>query len=193
MHWLGEGTPKNVAEAVKWWTLAAKQENPAAQFDLGTAYKSGQGIAMNLEQAKFWWGKAAGHGLVEAENKLKQLRNERPASAPAPAAAPAPVAAPAPAPAMARGASMPEAPAKVSVPVAAPASLPHPSAKPASAPAVAKPAAPELDATISRILTSLNMTEYMAVFAAEKIDLDAAKLLSEDVRFPRLGVLRCAD
>lgn len=135
MHWLGQGTPRNEAEAVTWWMKAAQQDNAAAQFDLGSAYRNGKGVAADLSQARYWWSKAAALGLVEAQNKLRILKNDNPAvvgvHAPAPAAA---------------------------------------------AEEEAEAAAPD----ISRLLVNLNMSEYIDTFAKEKIDIEAAKLLSED-------------
>ena len=51
----------------------------------------------------------------------------------------------------------------------------------AAAPKVAP--ALTLDPTIADMLTSLNLAEYIPAFAQEKIDLDAAKLLTEEVAF----------
>lgn len=139
---------------------------------------------MDINQARFWWTKAAAHGLVEAEKQLRTLRNEpapavAPAAAPAPAPAPSPApAAPAPAPALSRGQSAPNnAAAKVA---AVPAPAPAPSAK-APAPAAPKASVPPLDHTIDQLLSSLNLQEFIPAFAAERIDLEAAKLLTEEV------------
>ena len=40
----GEGVPKDLAEAAKWWRKAAGQGHADAQFELGYAYKRGRGI-----------------------------------------------------------------------------------------------------------------------------------------------------
>ena len=132
MYWMGEGAAKNEAKAVKWWTKAAEQDYPNAQYDLCVAFELGRGgLPADRSLALHWGAKAASHGLKPAQEKVRALM----------AAA--------------------KAPAVVAPPAAAAAGL---------------------DQTIAQMLTNLNLAEYVPLFAQEKIDLDAAKLLTEDVR-----------
>ena len=49
----GEGVPKSIKTAVKWYTLAAKQGNAGAQFNLGWMYGKGQGIPQDYKTVFF--------------------------------------------------------------------------------------------------------------------------------------------
>jgi len=60
------GSQKDDALAFKWLTLAAKQDNPQAEFDLAYLYQHGKGVPQDVPQATQWYEKAAGHGLAEA-------------------------------------------------------------------------------------------------------------------------------
>jgi uncharacterized protein len=52
--WLGDNTEDEVAqdfeEAIKWYQLAADQDNPDAQFNLGLMYLKGHGVAQDHER-----------------------------------------------------------------------------------------------------------------------------------------------
>jgi uncharacterized protein len=52
--WLGNNTKDEVAqdfdEAIRWYQLAADQDNPDAQFNLGLMYLKGQGVSQNHEK-----------------------------------------------------------------------------------------------------------------------------------------------
>ena len=47
MYLLGEYVPKDSAEAVKWFRLAAEQGDAQAQFQLGVMYDMGLGVPQN--------------------------------------------------------------------------------------------------------------------------------------------------
>ena len=63
------GTPYNEA-AVKWYTKAAEQECPEAQYELGDCYSYGIGVAKDLEQAFEWYQKSAEQGDCTAQCNL---------------------------------------------------------------------------------------------------------------------------
>lgn len=44
MYLVGEGVPRDFAEAAKWYRKAAEQGNADAQYDLGVMYADGQGV-----------------------------------------------------------------------------------------------------------------------------------------------------
>ena len=48
---VGEGAPKDSAEAVKWLRKAADQGDSVAQFALGVMYANGDGVLKDLVQA----------------------------------------------------------------------------------------------------------------------------------------------
>ena len=59
----GIGTPKNKAEAVKWYRKAAEQGASVAQFNLALMYVAGTGIPKNDAEAVKWFRKAAEQGI----------------------------------------------------------------------------------------------------------------------------------
>lgn len=59
----GEGVPKNVPEAVKWWRKAADQGDTDSQYMLGATYYDGdEGIPKDYAEALKWNKKAAAQG-----------------------------------------------------------------------------------------------------------------------------------
>lgn len=63
---LGEGVPKDAAEAVKWWRKAAEQGIAEAQHNLGRAYFLGEGVPKDYVQAYLWLNLAAAGNLEQA-------------------------------------------------------------------------------------------------------------------------------
>jgi TPR repeat protein len=63
-------------EAAQHMEEAAVGGVPQAQFFLGNAYKSGQGIGKDLAQAIFWWTKAVDYGYQPAKDSLSKLRRQ---------------------------------------------------------------------------------------------------------------------
>lgn len=58
------------SEAVKWLQLAAEQNHPAAQRNLGYMYLGGLGIEKSNEKGVYWYEKAATRGNASAQNEL---------------------------------------------------------------------------------------------------------------------------
>jgi len=58
MYAMGEGVPKDDAEAAKWIQLAAEQGDAFAQFSLGVKYWAGDGVDEDLVQAHLWFSLA---------------------------------------------------------------------------------------------------------------------------------------
>jgi TPR repeat protein len=63
----GAGVPKNNAEAVKWYRLAADQGHALAQNNLGNMYYNGDGVPKSDFDAYFWFDRAAAQGDDEAK------------------------------------------------------------------------------------------------------------------------------
>ena len=55
----GNGVLQSFEEAMKWWKLAAEQEDAKAQANLGDAYYHGEGVKKNLQESIKWWKLAA--------------------------------------------------------------------------------------------------------------------------------------
>lgn len=70
LYYMGQGLPKNYAEAVKWFHKAAEQGNVEAQVMLGTMYRDGQGLPQNYTEAAKWYRKAAEQGDDIAQSEL---------------------------------------------------------------------------------------------------------------------------
>jgi hypothetical protein len=88
----GLGVSMNSAEAVKWWSKAAKQsgsadektlncfidswgivtkgEDSKAETFVGDCYANGDGVFQNKVEAKQWYLKAAERGFPEAQRKM---------------------------------------------------------------------------------------------------------------------------
>jgi len=70
----GWGIPPNYQEAAKWYTIAAQQNYPEAQFGLGELYYAGLGgLKKDQKKAIELWVKAAQWGLDKAKNKLIEI------------------------------------------------------------------------------------------------------------------------
>ena len=72
MYANGEGVPKDAAEAVRWYRLAAEQGNAIAQSNLGFRYANGEGVPEDDVTAYAWLNIAAAQGQSRA-NKGKEL------------------------------------------------------------------------------------------------------------------------
>jgi hypothetical protein len=61
------GLPVDHAESFKWAIKAAQRGHMIAQHNVGSAYLHGSGVEMNLEQARYWYGRAAEQGFAHSE------------------------------------------------------------------------------------------------------------------------------
>ena len=53
-----------------WYTKAAEQECPEAQYELGVCYEAGDGVGKDEAKAAELYRKAAVQGYAEAQKKL---------------------------------------------------------------------------------------------------------------------------
>ena len=70
MYYKGEGVPKNLAAAARWYREAADRGNDFAQAELGYMYYKGEGVPKNLAAAARWYRKAANQGNDFAQAAL---------------------------------------------------------------------------------------------------------------------------
>ena len=63
----GNGTPKDSAEAVKWFRKAAELGNPNAQNNLGAMLQEGRSVPKDYVQAPKWYNFAAARGNERAQ------------------------------------------------------------------------------------------------------------------------------
>lgn len=73
MYALGQGVPRNLAEAAKWFRKAAEQGDAPSQLKLGVMYIGGFGVQADLQEALRWYKKAAAQGNVDAMLQLGNL------------------------------------------------------------------------------------------------------------------------
>ena len=62
--------PQEYGQAAKWFREAAEQGDPAAQFNLGVLYETGQGVPQNYADAVKWYHAAAEQGEPQAQFNL---------------------------------------------------------------------------------------------------------------------------
>lgn len=70
----GMGVEKHVEKAFQWLKLAAESPNyvPEAMYELGYMYEQGEWVAIDLQQAREWYEKAAARGSRAAKTKLNK-------------------------------------------------------------------------------------------------------------------------
>ncbi len=66
----GDGMPKDLAAAAKWFKIAAEAGHPKAQYQLGLLYHQGMGVTQNFQEAIKWYTKSAEQGYGNAQEKL---------------------------------------------------------------------------------------------------------------------------
>ena len=66
----GRGVPQDDAEAIRWYRLAAEQEEALAQYNLVVRYDTGRGVPQDDAEAVRWFRVAAEQGHVGAQSNL---------------------------------------------------------------------------------------------------------------------------
>jgi TPR repeat protein len=64
------GIQNNYQEAIRWYRLAAEQDESIGQFKLALAISNAPGVGRDYAEAARWYRQAAGHGIPEAQNNL---------------------------------------------------------------------------------------------------------------------------
>lgn len=62
-------------EAIRLYRLAADQGHAAAQYNLGTMHRDGEGVPQNYAEALRWFRLAADQGQAEAQTNLGVMYN----------------------------------------------------------------------------------------------------------------------
>ena len=70
MYARGRGVPKDHAEALKWFRMAAEQGHAKAQFNLGVMYARGRGVPKDGAEAVKWYRMAAEQGDARGQYNL---------------------------------------------------------------------------------------------------------------------------
>ena len=74
----GHSVPKDDAEAVKWYRLAADQGLAIAQHNLGGMYRDGKGVPQDYAVAYAWFSLAALGGYADAANDRDSIAGKLP-------------------------------------------------------------------------------------------------------------------
>ena len=74
MYARGSGVPKDYAEAVKWYRMAAEQGHAKAQNILGVKCDNGDSVPEDDVRAHAWYNLAAEQGYERAVKARKRLR-----------------------------------------------------------------------------------------------------------------------
>ena len=72
----GEGVPKDDAQAMLWFQLAAEQGHVAAQAHLGAYYWAGRGVPQDLSKAYMWSAIAFAGGDENSKSRLEGLTSQ---------------------------------------------------------------------------------------------------------------------
>jgi len=75
LYKLGAGIPKDIKQAVYWYTKAAEQGHVNAQYSLGSLYLDGDGqeVPKDFKQAVYWYTKAAEQGHYFAKEHRDKI------------------------------------------------------------------------------------------------------------------------
>ena len=76
LHYHGERTEPDLAEALKWYERASIQGHPDAQYRLGLMHVTGEGVERNLPQAYIMLKMAAVNGQDAAMDASDRLTEE---------------------------------------------------------------------------------------------------------------------
>jgi len=72
-YYSGTGVPKDYAESVRWFRLAAENGHAAAQYHLALSYELGQGVLQDNVQAAAWYSLSATQGEAQAGERMLRL------------------------------------------------------------------------------------------------------------------------
>jgi TPR repeat protein len=73
MYTVGDGAPKDLPEAARWYRMAALQGHADAQYALGRMHASGEGVTRDLDEAAKWYARAAAQNHPDATDALREL------------------------------------------------------------------------------------------------------------------------
>ena len=76
MYYPGVGVDTDYKEAVKWYSLAAKQGDAEAQYNLGLMYDFGEGVLEDDVYAYMWWNLASLLGNKNATTAKGEIAEE---------------------------------------------------------------------------------------------------------------------
>jgi peptidylprolyl isomerase len=81
MFYTGNGVNQDFNKSFKLLQKCAQLNNHVAQRNIGALYESGEGVSKDIQQAKYWYQKAAAGGNKDAKAALDRLQSAQGASA----------------------------------------------------------------------------------------------------------------
>ena len=69
----GWGVPIDLAEAMRWFRLAAEHNLAAAQHNIAVLYEEGLGVPKDVTEAQRWYRLAAANGYRKANDAVRRL------------------------------------------------------------------------------------------------------------------------
>jgi hypothetical protein len=73
MYYYGQGVPQDYSQALQWYSKAADQGNPQAQYGVGYIYDTGKGVQQDFAEASRRYGQAVDKGDRQAECGLAAM------------------------------------------------------------------------------------------------------------------------
>jgi TPR repeat protein len=73
MYRRGEGVPRDLVQARRWYEAAAAQGFDEAQYQLGVVWETGNGVPSDLMEARQWYARAARAGHARAQEALARV------------------------------------------------------------------------------------------------------------------------
>ncbi|MBL8489185.1 MAG: sel1 repeat family protein [Rhodocyclaceae bacterium] len=72
VHQHGDGVPRDMATALKWYRVAAEREDKVSQYALGLAYLNGDGVARDEKEAHRWFVMGRAHHAHHGHDEQMQ-------------------------------------------------------------------------------------------------------------------------
>lgn len=69
----GDEVPQDTNEAIRWFRLAAEQDDVHAAYTLGRTYNNGEGVAQDYEEARKWFMIAARQGDANSQYRISEM------------------------------------------------------------------------------------------------------------------------
>lgn len=73
IHARGDGRPRDLAAAARWFQRAAEHGHGHSQFILGHMYATGDGVDIDRSRAHMWYSAAAANGWWKAREAREKL------------------------------------------------------------------------------------------------------------------------
>lgn len=72
IHQHGDGVPRDMAVALKWYKFAAERDDRVSQYALGLIYMNGDGVAADEREAHRWFVMGRGHHAHHGHDEQMQ-------------------------------------------------------------------------------------------------------------------------